>query len=150
MKDYIFHSACSFLSLFTSLHQVKNQVLCFFISFQKVSSAKATFILPFFQIFSASPGNDYCFSFWYYMSDEGASTLTVLIFSNVSRDVISPETALWQHPNGNGDQWIFAEVSISTDYTMEPFQVSLVLSCGSQQKPSLLQLLLLLTRIRQT
>ncbi|XP_025085528.1 MAM and LDL-receptor class A domain-containing protein 1-like [Pomacea canaliculata] len=57
------------------------------------------------QVFPASPGHAYCFSFWYYMHGDQTGTLSMLILTNTSDDSLSTEAALMVIGGDIGDQW---------------------------------------------
>lgn len=84
-----------------------------------------------FQTFAASPGSAYCFSFWFHMNGVDIGQLNALIVTNVSYDSLSSEARLWALSGNNGDQWMSAQVNISTLYTGRPFRVVLEAVIGN-------------------
>lgn len=69
-------------------------------------------------------GQDYCLSFWYHMYGADIGALKVLVMNNASYDAISSEATLWELDGQTGDQWMNAQVNISSIYTKKPFMVS--------------------------
>lgn len=82
------------------------------------------------QVIPASPGREYCFSFWFYVHGDRTSVnwnkLTIYILVNASHDSMSSEADLLDITGDFGDVWNSGHVNISTVYTQKPFQVRLL------------------------
>ncbi|XP_070566390.1 MAM and LDL-receptor class A domain-containing protein 1-like [Ptychodera flava] len=65
--------------------------------------------------FTASPGNDKCLGFWYYMYGEGVESLLVYM---VVGDV---KSLIWSQSGNQGAQWVYASIGVTqaVDYQIQ-------------------------------